>query len=88
MISITNISKEVRGIGVHVYEVRINNTAITTFEHKREEGLATCLAKASEAVERAKWLKVMAEITACFPLNQRESELDFTYPPPTSLTSR
>ena len=36
-----------------IYELKINHEIITTFKHKRNDGLAVCLQKASEAV--AKW---------------------------------
>jgi hypothetical protein len=35
------------------YEVRINHKLITTFRHKRSDGLAGCLAKAADAVQQA-----------------------------------
>lgn len=34
-----------------VYEVRINSQLIADFTHRRGEGLAKCLKRASEAVE-------------------------------------
>ena len=38
--------------GVYEYEVKINDKFITSFKHKREEGLSICLSKAAEAVEK------------------------------------
>lgn len=56
MITIRNISPSPSPFGWHDYEVRINNgPVIATFSHKREDGLARCLAKAASAVEKAKW---------------------------------
>ena len=52
---ILNISEK-RGLeygkGIQVYSVNINRNVITEFEHTFEDGLATCLHKAAEAVER------------------------------------
>ena len=59
MIVIVNISKDT--FGECEYEVRINQKVITTFKHRREDGLSVCLRKAHEAVARQKWLK-MAEL--------------------------
>ena len=55
MIAIVNIDKNPRKTGLHTYEVRINHDVICRFTHKRENGLATCLRLASEAVEEHKW---------------------------------
>lgn len=41
--------------GWRKYEIRINNRLVTTFTHKRSEGLVTCLQKASEAVGQSSW---------------------------------
>jgi hypothetical protein len=35
--------------------VRINHDVITRFQHKRSDGLGTCLLEASIAIERQKW---------------------------------
>jgi hypothetical protein len=43
--------------GIRDYEVRINSTVITTFQHKRSDGLAVCLEKASAAVRHDDYLK-------------------------------
>jgi len=45
-------------MGTREYEVRINREVIATFSHKRGDGLAVCLAKASCAVEAKKWKAV------------------------------
>ena len=55
MIAIVNVDKKPRKTGLHTYEVRINQDIICRFTHKREDGLATCLRLASEAVEEHKW---------------------------------
>ena len=39
--------------GMHRYSVRINQREICQFEHKRIQGLATCLTRASMAVQAA-----------------------------------
>ena len=57
-IIIQNISKHARPTGLHTYELRINREVIATFKHKREDGLAVCLQKASDAVNRAKALEI------------------------------
>lgn len=57
MIAIVNVDKNPRKTGLHTYEVRINHDVICRFTHKREDGLATCLRLASEAVEEKKWAK-------------------------------
>ncbi len=45
-------------LGVRNYEVRINHEVITTFQHRRSDGLGVCLQKASRAVEKQKWDKL------------------------------
>lgn len=45
-------------LGWREYEVRINREVITTFCHKRGDGLAVCLQKAASAVESKKWRNV------------------------------
>jgi c-di-GMP-related signal transduction protein len=42
-------------LGWRNYEVRINADVVTTFRHKRSDGLGKCLLEASKAVERQKW---------------------------------
>lgn len=57
MIAIVNIGggdpKDV--MGIRDYEVRINHEVITTFKHKRSDGLGACLFAAAKAVERSDW---------------------------------
>ena len=55
-IIIQNISPHNSPFGQQEYEIRIDQEVITTFTHKREEGLTVCLRKAAEAVERSKWM--------------------------------
>ena len=38
--------------GVCTYTVGINSRILATFEHDRRDGLATCLRKAADAVDR------------------------------------
>jgi len=42
-------------VGEHEYSVGINHTVLFTFKHYREDGLAECLYKASDAA--AEWEK-------------------------------
>jgi hypothetical protein len=51
--------------GWRTYEVRINSEVITTFRHKRSEGLGKCLLEASEAVERQKWRDAARILGGC-----------------------
>lgn len=44
--------------GLQDYELRINQCVIVRFSHVREDGLATCLRKAAEAVETARNEKI------------------------------
>jgi len=65
MIAIVNIDKNPRKTGIHLYEVRINQDVICRFTHNREDGLATCLRMACEAVEENKWAedaKILSEL--------------------------
>jgi len=57
MIAIVNVGPhdDPNPLGERTYEVRINRDVVTTFKHRRGDGLATCLMKAAEAVERQKW---------------------------------
>ena len=53
MIAIVNVTKGKRAedpTGVHDYNLFINKQLITSFKHKRSDGLANCLAAAAEAV--------------------------------------
>jgi hypothetical protein len=60
MIAIVNIGggDESNPLGERTYEVRINSEVITTFKHKRSDGLGACLFAASKAVEKSKWSAV------------------------------
>ena len=55
MICIVNIEPEPKAFGIHKYSLRINNTEVCQFEHKREEGLGVCLRKAANAYTKHKW---------------------------------
>lgn len=68
MIRIIQIGKENSNpLGVRLYEVGINNhPAIATFKHKRGDGLAECLRKAAEAVDKAR-MKQVVEIMDRMP---------------------
>ena len=48
------INREGPDDGVCVYTVGINNRILTTFEHDRRDGLATCLRKAADAVDKVR----------------------------------
>ena len=50
MIAIVNVGTS--DYGVTIYEVRINHEVITTFSHRRADGLAVCLRQAADAVTR------------------------------------
>lgn len=63
MIAIINRSPN-KFTGVCRYDLMINNKLVATFEHLREEGLAVCLKKASEAAEKAKWEDVVKLVEA------------------------
>jgi len=54
-------------LGERTYEVRINSKVITTFRHKRGDGLGQCLLAASKAVEKQKWEPLMdcQSLTRC-----------------------
>ena len=57
MITIRNVSEGHKlkyGKGKQIYKIEINFKRITTFEHTFEDGLAVCLRKAAEAIERLK----------------------------------
>jgi len=56
MIKIINTKPEMPE-KLSTYEVYINNELITTFQHKRIDGLAKCLIVAGKAVEKAQWEK-------------------------------
>jgi len=52
MVAVVNVGEIKDKRGVYEYEVRINTTVLTRFEHTRKDGLAVCLRLASEAVVR------------------------------------
>lgn len=60
MIAIVNVGphNDADPMGERTYEVRINAQVITTFRHKRSDGLGRCLLAASKAVEKQKWMDV------------------------------
>ncbi len=72
MIAIVNVGPfdDPDPFGVRMYEVRINSELITTFQHRRSDGLGRCLLEASKAVERQKWARVAEEIAAIYPEEQ------------------
>ncbi len=51
MITITNISKNYN-VDIHKYKIKINEISICEFEHLTEEGLAECLRKAADSVDK------------------------------------
>lgn len=53
MIAIVNVTKDPKPTGEHTYELRINQEVISTFTHRREEGLSRCLLKAAHAADLA-----------------------------------
>jgi hypothetical protein len=69
MIAIVNIGPfdDVDAGGIREYEVRINSAVITRFRHKRSDGLAVCLYKASEAVRNKDYLKQMQYLLPAKP---------------------
>jgi hypothetical protein len=52
-IIITNIGGN--QIGVCRYRLSINTRVITEFEHDRTKGLAVCLRKAADAIDKSNW---------------------------------
>ena len=72
MIGIRNISKKPRPTGLHTYEVfvtvinqdkSVTPRRICTFRHRREGGLAECMAKAAEAVKKSRNDELMAMLS-------------------------
>lgn len=51
MIAIVNVGEIEDKRGVYEYEVRINTTVLTRFDHTRKDGLAVCLRLAAKAVD-------------------------------------
>jgi hypothetical protein len=62
MIAIVNVSKPPTPFGPNEYEVRVNERVITTFTHRREDGLALCLIAAGKAVGKALWSQAYEEM--------------------------
>ena len=62
MIQIVNIGGN--PLGVSIYELRINNDFICTFEHDRRKGLAVCLTEAGTAYAKFMWEQSIKEIKA------------------------
>ena len=54
-IIITNDGSNPAPDGDHGYILRINNTIIARFTHRREDGLAACLARAAAAAAQAEY---------------------------------
>lgn len=56
MINIVNMGPHDKNdpMGWRTYKISINSYVITTFQHKRSDGLEVCLLKAAKAVERQK----------------------------------
>lgn len=59
-------------MGWRTYEVRINRRVITTFRHKRADGLGQCLLEASKAVERQKWMD-LADLLLKVPDSEKDA---------------
>lgn len=51
MIIVCNVSEEYSRTGIQKYEVRINDTKLSSFEHNSEEGMSVCLHKAAESLK-------------------------------------
>lgn len=69
MIAIVNVGPfdDPNPLGERTYEVRINADVITTFRHKRADGLTKCLLAAAAAVERQKWEDAAKYLNAVRP---------------------
>lgn len=55
MIAIVNVDPDLRQTGPHIYQIRINRLAVTTFIHNREDDLSTLLERAAHAVSAIRW---------------------------------
>jgi hypothetical protein len=60
-------------LGERTYEVRINSKVITTFRHKRGDGLGQCLLAASKAVEKQKWSDIENFISANIGIDKNDT---------------
>lgn len=78
MIAIVNVSPEdAPNTGINQYEVRINQRAITQFEHYRQKtGLAQCLRDAADAVEQQVTDEQAEAIMKMMGINTEESDLE------------
>ncbi len=74
MIAIVNITPqedfEEDPFGTHLYEVRINRIPKAQFTHTRGEGLAACLRKAAESVERENDRSILQFLDSTQPTEQ------------------
>ena len=62
-------------MGTRWYEVWINDKFITSFQHKRANGLGACLFEASKAVDREKWESLNNAYTGDFkPTKNKENK--------------
>lgn len=52
MITITNVTPSLPLTTAHTYAIKIKGVLIAMFQHNRCDGLAVCLRKAAEAVEK------------------------------------
>ena len=52
MITITNVTPALPLTIPHTYAIKISGTVLAMFQHNRCDGLATCLKKAAEAIEK------------------------------------
>lgn len=66
MIAIVNTGpfNDPNPLGERTYEVRINSKVITTFRHRRGDGLGKCLLAAGKAVEKQNWTDIESFIAA------------------------
>lgn len=65
-IIITNDGSNHSTTGEHGYNIFINRKHIAFFEHTREEGLATCLRKAADAVAATEVIKPVDHTTRLY----------------------
>ena len=65
MIEITNVDKNRRMFGSHLYELRLNGRVVGQFVHTREDGLTVCLQLAAKVAEKEKWggLRALMEVS-------------------------
>lgn len=74
MIAIVNMTPQAEfeedPFGTHLYEVRINRIPKARFSHTRGEGLAVCLRRAADAVERENDRSIMQFVDSTQPTEQ------------------